>query len=407
MLRLETHARITGLQHPLVLKVQSISDLDSGTYTRSDCAVLLPDAVSDSVSAERLNDCGAILSRESLESLPSHLPVVSAIRDPDVIAVGDVIRLSPGSSHIRVLYRRGATSNVLFITERCNSKCLMCSQPPRDEDDSWRVAELFKLIPLIDSSEASLAITGGEPTLLGSRLADVIEYCAELLPETSLHILSNGRALKERSLVREVLRPAHKKLSWGIPLYSDAPEDHDYVVQAKGAFIETVTGLLNLAEHGACVEIRVVLQRVSVQRLRELMRFIFENMPFVDHVALMGVEPIGFAPTNHDVLWSDPTDFAPQLEASVHYLADRGINVSLYNLPLCVVPRSLWPHYRRSISDWKNVHIDECRKCAARELCGGFFGSVKRAWIPKGVHTMSQGELAHGKGEEISDEIVA
>src|SRR5258708_27566036 len=213
MLRLETHARITGLDRPLVLKVQTPAELDTGALARSDCAGLLADSYSQE-AVNTLGGCGAILCSTPPISVPDNLPVVSAFRDANVIGIGDVIRLSPGSSHIRVLYRRGANSNVLFITERCNSKCLMCSQPPRAEDDSWRVAELFKLIPLIDPVDTSLGITGGEPTLLGSRLADVIEYCSEFLPETALHILSNGRAFKDRSVVRDILRPAHPRLSW-------------------------------------------------------------------------------------------------------------------------------------------------------------------------------------------------
>jgi len=32
----------------------------------------------------------------------------------------------------------------------------------------------------------------------------------------------------------------------GIPIYSDDPVRHDYVVQSKGAFDETIQGILNL-----------------------------------------------------------------------------------------------------------------------------------------------------------------
>ena len=41
----------------------------------------------------------------------------------------------------------------------------MCSQPPRNEDDGWRVKEILKLVPLIDKDEAQLGITGGEPMI--------------------------------------------------------------------------------------------------------------------------------------------------------------------------------------------------------------------------------------------------
>src|SRR4051794_7705906 len=44
---------------------------------------------------------------------------------------GDIIRISPRSGELWVMYRRGAASNSMLLTERCNSYCLMCSQPPK------------------------------------------------------------------------------------------------------------------------------------------------------------------------------------------------------------------------------------------------------------------------------------
>ncbi|MGO4781920.1 His-Xaa-Ser system radical SAM maturase HxsC, partial [Lysobacter sp. 2RAB21] len=78
-------------------------------------------------------------------------------------------------SKIAVRYRRGDNGNVLFATERCNSFCLMCSQPPREVEDSWRIDQLCDLVGLIDKDEPSLAISGGEPTLLGTGLSQVLQ----------------------------------------------------------------------------------------------------------------------------------------------------------------------------------------------------------------------------------------
>ncbi len=53
---------------------------------------------------------------------------------------GDIVRLSAGA--IRVVYRKASPHNVLFVTERCNSRCVMCSQPPREIDDGYLVGEI-------------------------------------------------------------------------------------------------------------------------------------------------------------------------------------------------------------------------------------------------------------------------
>lgn len=374
MLPLETHAHISGLSKPAVLKVVRSDHLPEFGLALGDCAVLQEDE-----SAPPMRGAGAVIYKRVPDTQVANPTIV--LRDPLTVGDGDVIRVHPGTSLVKVLYRRGANGNVLFVTERCNSKCLMCSQPPRDADDSWKVDELFKLVPLIDPNERSLAITGGEPTLLGTRLVDLIEFCGEVLPQTALHVLSNGRALKDPKLVRRLAAVGHPALTWGIPLYSDSPETHDHVVQALGAFEETVHGLYNLAEYRQHVEIRVVLHKLTIPRLRELAYFIFHNLAFVDHVAMMGIEPIGFAPGNHDVLWQDPADYQLELAEAMHFLANRGIAVSIYNLPLCIVDPSLLNYYKKSISDWKNVYLEECGRCEAKHRCGGFFASTRERWV--------------------------
>jgi hypothetical protein len=93
----------------------------------------------------------------------------------------------------------------------------------------------------------------------------------------------------------------------------------------------------------------------------------------VEHIALMGLENIGYAPRNMDALWIDPYDYQDQLESAVELLTVRGMNVSIYNHQLCVLRRSLWKFAKKSVSDWKNIHIDECESCSVKADCGGFF----------------------------------
>jgi His-Xaa-Ser system radical SAM maturase HxsC len=312
--------------------------------------------------------------------------VLSNLAHDEVVAPGDVIRLRE-KGQVSVLYRRRANANALFVTERCNSFCLMCSQPPRDENDDWRVDEIIELVPLIDKNLPHLGITGGEPTLLGSQLAKIIECVKENLPQTLLHILTNGRRFADRSVV-DMMEVGRGRARWAIPLYGDTAPRHDYIVQANGAFEETLNGIYNLAERRHTIEIRVVLHAQTVDRLLPLMDFIWRTMPFVDHVALMGLEPMGFAKMNRDLLWIDPLDYANTLEEAAWYLHDRGIPVSIYNVPFCVLPRSVWPLAKQSISDWKNVFSDECVSCSVRETCCGFFMSASREWRSRGISTI-------------------
>lgn len=97
----------------------------------------------------------------------------------------------------------------------------------------------------------------------------------------------------------------------------------------------------------------------------------------------MGLEPIGFARRNHDKLWIDPADCVDFLKEAVFFLVNRGITVSIYNFPLCVLSHELRPLAEKSISDWKNIYLPACDRCAAREHCCGFFRSVTNQWISR------------------------
>lgn len=321
---------------------------------------------------------------------------IQDLRDPGVVAPGDVIRLREGSSLVSVVWRRAARTNALFTTERCNSLCLMCSQPPRDENDDWLVAELLQTIDLIDPTEEQLGVTGGEPTLLGDGLSRVLARCGEVLPDTHLHVLTNGRTFCDPAAAADWHAAGGERTTWAVPLYADVPDVHDAIVAAPGAFDETLDGLYELARLGARVEIRVVLHAMSIPRLPQLAAYIYRRLPFVEHVALMGLEPMGLAKGNRDRLWIDPIDYQTQLRSAVHHLANRGMSVSVYNLPLCNLPRSLWPFARQSISEWKNRYPSECEPCVVKDHCAGFFASAGAAWRSRAVRPLQYEDLSDG-----------
>jgi His-Xaa-Ser system radical SAM maturase HxsC len=251
----------------------------------------------------------------------------------------------------------------------------MCSQPPKDLDDSDIVQEILRAIPLMSQETRAIGITGGEPTLLGKDLLSIICCLKENLPSTAVHILSNGRAFKDWEFANAVARLEHPDLMFGIPVYSDISSLHDFVVQADGAFDDTIRGIINLKSVGVRVEIRVVVHKQTYERLPALSQFIRRNLTFCDHVAFMGLELTGFAKPNLESLWIDPYDYRFQLKQAVEALHQARVPVSIYNHQLCLLPAELFPFNRKSISDWKNEYHPECGKCTRMDQCGGFFFS--------------------------------
>lgn len=301
------------------------------------------------------------------------------------LSSGDIVRINQSAGELRVLHRHNSNHNVLFFTERCNSRCLMCSQPPRDIDDGYLIDQILESIPLMSLQTRELCITGGEPTLLGERLFEVLYALKKCLPNTSVHMLSNGRSFCDIDYAQKLASIEHPDFMVGIPLYADVPWQHDFVVQAAGAFNETIRGLFNLERLKQRIEIRFVIHKQTVVRLGATARFIRRNLPFVSQVALMGLEPIGFARTNMEALWIDPLDYQEELKEAVDELSQARIPVMIYNHPLCAVPEPLWKYAVKSISDWKNIYAPECEPCPIRERCGGFFASstFKRSRAPR------------------------
>jgi His-Xaa-Ser system radical SAM maturase HxsC len=306
---------------------------------------------------------------------PAPGPAVSPGAELGHLAPGDVIGVAPDGRKITVLWKNTAAHNSLLLTERCDNYCLMCSQPPKERDDAWLFDQARKVISLLPPGARALSLTGGEPTLNQDALLGLLGHIARTRPGLSVHLLSNGRRFADPAFARAYAAAGLADLMVGIPLYAPEPGLHDFVVQAAGAFDETVRGLINLAKLGQPAEIRVVVQRHTVPVLADLATFIVRNLPFVAQVALMGLEMTGLARPNAADVWIDPVDYQPQLADAVRILATAGLRTRIYNHQLCVLDRRLWPYAVRSISDWKNRYLDLCDGCAVRDECGGVFAT--------------------------------
>jgi His-Xaa-Ser system radical SAM maturase HxsC len=306
-------------------------------------------------------------------------PTLPAIELPavlDHLQPGDILSVSRDGTRLRVKWRPDSAQNSVLLTERCDNYCLMCSQPPKRADDEWLLDEAFELVRLLSPETRQIILTGGEPTLYGKRFIDLLTLCREQIPDTGLHILSNGRRFADHDFARAYAAVENRNMMVGIPVYGSEPSLHDYVVQAEGAFDDTIRGILNLAQLRQRIEIRVVIHKQTAPALVEIAEFIARNLPFVEQVALMGLEMIGFARANLDAVWIDPIDYREQLSEAATLLDRKGIRTLIYNHQLCLIERKAWPYAVKSISDWKNEYHDECQDCSVLEACGGFFSSA-------------------------------
>jgi His-Xaa-Ser system radical SAM maturase HxsC len=334
---------------------------------RSRLAYLVDDAADSSPPG-----FGLYLGRHKLPAAPNSLHLPTPLH---YLRAGDIIGVTPDGGEVAVLWRTSSAQNFLLLTERCDNYCLMCSQPPKDRNDDWLLKRAGRVLDLLPKETEGIGITGGEPTLYGTAFLDFLRHCTVRLPDAEVHILTNGRRFADPSFASEYATIRNPRIMAGIPIYGSEPSLHDIVVQAEGAFNETVEGILNLAAYDQRVEIRVVVHRHTASALVDIAEFITRNIPFVEQVALMGLEITGLARSNINDLWIDPTDYQVQLSEAAQVLDEAGIRTLIYNHQLCVLPPEMHRFAVKSISDWKNGYIEVCESCEARVACGGFFTS--------------------------------
>ncbi|MDE7457147.1 MAG: His-Xaa-Ser system radical SAM maturase HxsC [Prevotella sp.] len=285
---------------------------------------------------------------------------------------GDVVSINL-KGEISFLYEINSTSNAIFATARCNHRCIMCPQPPILQEKD-RTAFNLELIKLFDKNAEEVGITGGEPTMIGDKLFDIVRQIKKSCPKAAISILSNGVKFADINYTAELAACNHHDLQIDIPIFSDIATEHDRIVGAK-TFYKTVQGLYNLALFRQQIGLRIVVHKQTYKRLPQLADYIYHNFPFVAQVAFMQMETTGLAEKNLKELWIDPYDYNHELREAVLLLNDRGIITYIYNAQLCVLPPELRPFAKQSISEWKDIYLPICDGCSLKRECAGIFST--------------------------------
>jgi len=286
-----------------------------------------------------------------------------------------ILKLERNSIYLTFL--PSSNAHTLFFTSRCNHYCLMCSEPPKIDNDDYLIQDNLKIIELLDKELPVLGISGGEPTLLGSDFIKIIKKIRQELPQTEIRVLTNGRAYTNEKFVQEIADIAKGYFVSEIPIYHSDFAKHDYIVQSRNAFFETIDGFYKCATYGLSTEVRVVISKQNYDDLADLMYFIYRNIPFVDHIALMGLEYIGFALNNLKTIHISPLEYMEELKQAIKLCRNYALPVSIYNLPLCLVHKDIRHYARQSISDWKNEFSKICYNCEYKNECAGMFTSTQ------------------------------
>lgn len=266
----------------------------------------------------------------------------------------------------------------LFITEKCNSNCIMCpmSLDSRKRGLSIAPTEWAEIVATMPDNTSHITITGGEPFLEHVYLLPIMDQINKRFPHAEILVLTNGRALSISHLFNELMPIITERYCFAIPIHASTPELHDLITQAPGSFRQSLKGLKNLSKSEAKIEIRVVGHQKNIKDMNHIFNMLVHAGIRIDVINLIAMEMMGCAARNRDTLWVDYHELCHASEAGIRYSLLHGIDVGLYNFPLCMIPKHLWPLAKQSITPSKVRFYQECTNCKEYDACGGLFHST-------------------------------
>ena len=346
------------------------------------CALAKETSVRDDLLARNLN---ALYVEGPVATIyPSNTSFSVAPKEQALLAAScdyDVFELRT-QGYAYKYYDSSSLDNVILITNRCNSNCIMCptAEIIRCRNEEYYTAELVEIIRHIPDDAPHITITGGEPFLIKTELFIVLNYLKKHLPITDFLLLTNGRAFCSREYADLFVKSMPPNLMLGIPIHGFDSASHDSITQSAGSFRQTVQGLRNLQAIHANIELRIVISKLNLGFILKIAELIATEFPHVQSVKFIALEMTGSAAKNKDIVWIDyPTAFTGA-KPGIDLLVRAGIDVALYNFPLCAVDKAYWNICEKSISGYKVRYASECATCQCQDACGGiFFGTIRLA----------------------------
>ncbi|UCH79443.1 MAG: radical SAM protein [Candidatus Coatesbacteria bacterium] len=340
--------------------------------------------------------------RADLRRLQETIEMLAAGDERCPVSYLGVERVDPFSIDVETPYRMDVA-----LTYGCDNTCAHCyNERPRAgetlaTDDFKRVlAKLWGLgIPHV-------CFTGGEPTQHPD-LVELVEYAEELGVITG--VLTNGRKLADAAYMTALAEAGLDHVQ--ITIQSAAPDVHDWMVGAEGAWEETVAGIQNAVASPVYTVTNTTITTQNEAEIEELVAFLASLG--VEHMAANGLinsggardvdvglaesalgpilERLTAACAAHDMtfVWYTPTQYC-RFNPLTLDLGVKQCTAAKYNM--CVEPngdvlpcQSYYQPLGNILTDeWETIYNNatanelrgreyapaKCRECPDLEICG-------------------------------------
>ena len=277
-------------------------------------------------------------------------------------------------------YDASSADNAFMMLAHCNSNCIMCpaTDAMREENDRIADEDLLELVKHIPKDANHITITGGEPFLYGEQIFELFHAFRLKGGLTNYQLLTNGRALSYQPYALRFHETAPERMVIGIPLHGYDAASHDAITRSPGGFEQTRQGIHNLLQFGHRVELRMVVSGLNAANITKIAQLIINEFPDCLRVEIMGLEMLGNAAKYQDRVWIPYREAFLASKDAVDLLIRHGIEVELYNFPLCAIDREYWHIAVKSISTYKVRFMPACDQCRVKDACGGFFAGTIR-----------------------------
>jgi radical SAM protein with 4Fe4S-binding SPASM domain len=165
----------------------------------------------------------------------------------------------------------GAPYQVVWnITKACNFNCLHCYENAGRKADDEATPEMViqGIEKLAKAGVASIAFSGGEPTLL-PHMIDYVRKANEL--GMYVAIATNGWVFANKNVVKKYREAGLQFVQ--ISLDGVDPEVHDSFRRVKGSWQRAVQAIKNCKEEGMFVEISMTVTKYNINDVKKMMEF--------------------------------------------------------------------------------------------------------------------------------------
>ena len=292
---------------------------------------------------------------------------------------GDIIEITNTG---RCFRRFDVTENdaTIYLGGQCNSNCVMCPSFDEERQESPEDEEYVRqFIELLPDELPNYVVTGGEPTMQLNLFFESMGRLAEKIPKAEALLLTNGRSFSSEKVLDRLLMHCPPFLTVAVPVHGSTSKIHDTITNSDGSFEQTMQGILNLLNRHMAVEVRIVVTQLNKDDVENIADMICDRFPSVLRVNFISLEVRGNCLINRESVYISPKESFDKSKKAIQKLLAKGIDVGLYNYPLCHVDPGYWFLCKKSISPNKVSYAKECSDCELEDKCGGIFVTTMKA----------------------------